>query len=121
MAHMKNLTQEMRHCIQNCQECATICLETIQHCLTLGGKHARANHIGLLVSCAEICRTSASFMLIGSELHPKVCEVCAEVCTKCAEDCRSTDAKDETMKQCADLCDRCAESCHEMAGAHAMH
>lgn len=31
MAHAMN--QEMCDCIQNCQECHAICMETSQHCL----------------------------------------------------------------------------------------
>ena len=115
MAHTKKLTSEMRECIQNCLNCHSICLETMQHCLTLGGKHSEARHIGMLASCAEICRTSAAFMLSGSEFHHRTCGVCAEVCRACAQDCSEMAAGDETMTRCAEMCRRCAESCQRMA------
>ena len=88
----------------------------MSHCLALGGKHAEARHIGLLDDCAEICRTSAGFMLRGSEFHPRTCGVCAEVCRACAESCDRLAGDDELMKRCAEMCRRCAQSCERMAG-----
>jgi hypothetical protein len=114
MAH--KISQEMRECISTCQECSAVCMETMSHCLALGGKHAEARHIGLLADCAEICRTSAAFMLHGSELHTRTCSVCAEVCRACAENCGQMAGDDELMKRCADMCRRCAESCERMSG-----
>src|SRR5450830_1628598 len=52
----------MRSCIQECTNCHGICVETITHCLEMGGKHAEAAHIRLLLDCAEICQTSANFI-----------------------------------------------------------
>jgi hypothetical protein len=36
------------------------------HCLELGGQHTEPKHFSLIMVCAEICRTSAHVMLIGS-------------------------------------------------------
>lgn len=79
----------------------------------MGGKHATPDHIQMLIACAEICDTSARFMLLGSQHHTRTCEVCAEVCEACAEDCERFE--DDLMKRCADACRRCAASCREMA------
>jgi hypothetical protein len=91
-----------------------VCLETINHCLRLGDAHAEASHISLLLACAEICNTSARFMLLGSTYHTRTCEVCAELCEACAADCDRF-GEDEAMQRCAELCRRCAESCRQMA------
>jgi hypothetical protein len=112
---MPHVNNKMRECITECQDCASICIETITHCLTQGGKHAEASDIGLLANCADICATSAKFMLRGSELHTRTCEVCAEVCDACAESCEAMGDGD-FMKRCAEACRSCAESCREMAG-----
>ena len=106
---------DMQHCIQMCTECHRVCLETVAHCLRMGGEHAQADHIRLLMDCAEICQTSANFMVRGSELHGRTCGVCAEVCERCAQDCDRFG--DDFMKRCAETCRRCAESCRRMAGA----
>lgn len=108
--------QEMTECQQNCQQCHAICTETAQHCLQKGGKHAEADHIRLLLDCAQICQTSSDFMLRGSPLHTRTCGVCAEICTMCAEACERI-KDDSMMKKCAEMCRRCAESCHQMAHA----
>jgi hypothetical protein len=81
----------------------------------MGGKHAEAAHIRLLLDCAEICATSANIMLRGSDLHGKTCGVCAEVCERCADDCARLADGDGLMTRCADMCRRCAESCRTMA------
>jgi hypothetical protein len=90
----------------------------VTYCLQKGGRHAEPAHIRLLQDCAEICQTSANFMLRGSELHTRTCGVCAKVCERCAAECaRMSD--DTQMKTCADMCRRCAESCQQMSAAMA--
>lgn len=116
---MMNIRTAMQDCIQACQACHNICVETTQHCLQMGGEHTRPEHIRLMLDCAEICQTSANFMLRGSALHAYTCGACAEVCERCAQDCaRFTD--DPTMQRCAEACRSCARSCRDMAG-HAAH
>jgi hypothetical protein len=111
----QTVSPEMRNCIQDCQRCHNICLETVRHCLKEGGEHAKPGHIRLLLDCAEICQTSANFMLRTSDMHILTCGVCAEVCERCAEDCaRFVD--DIMMQGCAQACRKCAASCREMAG-----
>ena len=107
--------QEMERCIELCQECHAICLRMVPHCLEKGGRHAEPGHVRLLLDCAEICQTSADFMLRGSDLHTETCRVCAEVCQRCAEDCDRL-GDDPMMRQCAEVCRRCAEACLRMAG-----
>jgi len=97
-------------------DCHTVCLETITHCLTNGGDHARPDHIKLLLDCAEICQTAGNFMTRESEVHALTCEACAEICERCAASCEAM-GDDEMMRRCAEACRRCAESCRHMAGA----
>ena len=111
----RDIVKDLQSCIVLCGECHEACLRTVTHCLEKGGKHAEAGHIRLLLDCAEICATSADFMLRGSDLHAATCGACAEVCDRCAEDCRRF-GDDDVMRHCAELCARCAELCHEMAG-----
>ena len=113
----QGLTDEMQMCIQNCIQCHQVCLHLIQHCLQKGGAHAEPAHIRLLQDCAQICSTSADFMIRGSDIHGRTCAVCAEACLACAADCERF-ADDEMMKNCAEICRRCAESCQKMASTH---
>jgi hypothetical protein len=106
----------MQDCITDCLDCHSVCLSTITHCLHKGGEHAAPDHTRLLQDCAEICITSADFMLRGSSIHQMTCPICAGVCEMCAEDCTRL-ADDETMVLCAETCRRCAQSYSEMAAA----
>ena len=112
MAHQN---QDMRNCIEACQSCHEVCLETIEHCLTMGGKHAAPEHIRTLMDCAQICETSADFMLRGSDLHAHTCAACAAVCEACAVSCEQLGGAE--MKRCAEECRRCADSCRAMSQA----
>jgi hypothetical protein len=109
-----SMSADMQNCIEECLNCHSVCLRTISHCLQMGGEHASPAHIRLLMDCAEICQTSANFMLRASDLHGLTCGVCAEVCERCADDCARFD-NDSAMQQCAEACRRCARSCREMA------
>jgi hypothetical protein len=115
----ENAMASMQHCITDCLDCHAVCLGTIQHCLGKGGEHAEPQHVGLLQDCAQICITSADFMLRSSPLHQMTCRICAGICELCAEDCTRL-ADDETMVLCVETCRRCAASCSEMAAAERM-
>lgn len=103
----------MDHCIDNCTECHRVCLETAVYCLTKGGKHAEARHVRILLDCAQICATSADFMIRKSVAQSRTCGLCAEICERCAESCEAF-ADDAQMKRCAEACRRCAHSCRGM-------
>lgn len=109
---MKHPASDLQTCIEECLRCYQTCLDTAMgHCLEQGGRHVAPEHFRLMMSCAEICRSSAHIMLTGSNQHQKSCAACAEICTACAEDC----AKLDGMKDCVTACLRCAESCRKMA------
>ena len=109
---MQQMSQEMRRCIDKCLHCYQVCLGTaMTHCLEQGGKHVEPKHFRLMVACAEICRTSAHFILLNSPHHKHTCRECAEICAECAADCKRVG----DMQECVQACERCAESCREMA------
>ena len=102
----------MNRCIDMCLSCYRSCMGTaMTHCLEAGGKHTEPAHFRLMMACAEICRTSAHFMLIGTPHHKHTCAECAEICDQCARDCERLDG----MEECVAACRRCAESCRNMA------
>jgi len=108
----QTLSQEMQDCIDACQECHDICLQTaMTQCLRMGGKHVEEDHLRLMINCTEICQTAANFMLSSSPMHMATCAACADICMACAESCERVGDMDE----CAQACRRCAESCQQMA------
>ena len=109
---MNHQSPDMQACIDACLKCYSVCLGTaMNHCLKVGGKHLEPGHFRLMMACAEICRTSAHFMLIGTAHHRHTCRECAEICQECAEDC----ARLGDMEKCVKACRACAESCRKMA------
>jgi hypothetical protein len=109
---MRQPSPEMRRCIDDCLSCYSSCLSTASyHCLELGERHTEPAHFRLLLSCAEICRTAAHFMLLGSHDHKYICEECADICQKCADDCERLG----DMRECVEACRRCEKSCRQMA------
>lgn len=109
-------SRTMLDCIEECQTCHTVCLETVQYCLQKGGEHAKPEHVRLLLDCVDICQTSADFMIRGSPLHGSTCGVCAEACDACAKSCEAF-GNDAQMKKCAEACRHCADSCRQMSAA----
>jgi len=109
---MHHMDQSMQDCIDACLACYKTCLShAMGHCLEVGGEHVAKDHFTLMMACAEICRTSAHFMLMGSPHHKHICAECAEICDQCATDCERLG----DMQECVDVCRRCAESCRKMA------
>lgn len=109
----------MEECIERCITAYRACEQAAGASLELGADVEAP--VRLLIDCADICRLSASFMLRGSDLHPKTCDVCAEVCDRCALACAQVD--DELVRACGMTCRDCAESCRYMAqhGEHPQH
>lgn len=109
---MHHMSAEMQQCIENCQKCHAICLSmSSNHCLEVGGAHVAPDHFRLMMDCAQICATSADFMLRGSKHHPHVCAECADICEDCAKSCEQLDG----MEECVKACRACVESCSAMA------
>lgn len=103
----------MQACIDECLDCYQLCFsEAMTRAVPAGGKAVAGHHLGLLINCAELCRTTAEFMMSGSPLHARLCAACAEVCIACAESCEALG----DMENCAQACRRCADRCREMAG-----
>ena len=116
--HRTHASAEMSACIQACLDCYRHCQHTaLTHCLEMGGEHVEPDHFRLMMDCAEICDTSADFLLRGSERHPETCRICGDICKRCAEECMRLAGNDDAMLRCADFCVACAESCTAMAGA----
>lgn len=127
----------MQDCIDNCNRCHAVMLETYNYSLWLGGRYNESVHLRLLLDAAEISQTSANFMLRGSDMHRETCRACAVVCENAAQDCDrytvpgsgegapmsrhsgpphvSKENTDEQLKYAAQVARECAKSCKAMA------
>ncbi len=110
-SHQHRMASPMQDAIKACLDCHSMCLQTAMNfCLERGGRHVEQQHFRLMINCAELCQTSANFMLSDSPLHGRVCAICAEACEACAKSCE----KVGDMRECAEECQRCAKSCRSM-------
>jgi hypothetical protein len=114
--HRKARSQALLDCIQSCKHCHDICVETAAYCLEMGGQHAVAKHMRLLLDCAQICTMSEDYMLRDSEFYAQLCGVCADVCDSCAAACDKF-VGDEQMEDCVSACEICADACRAVAGS----
>ena len=107
----EKLMGPLQEAIQACLDCHSMCLRTaMTYCLAQGGKHVAPAHLRLMVNCAEICQTSANFMLSDSPLHKRICAACADVCEACAQSCEQLG----DMRECLEECRKCEKSCKAM-------
>ena len=110
LATERRLDPDLRHCIDLCQSCHATCVETINHCLHLGGAHGDPAHIRLLSDCADICRVTADFVLRASEYYNYPMGVCAFLCERCASECDVLGG-DAFIGDCARACRSCHAEC----------
>ncbi|HWP18804.1 MAG TPA: four-helix bundle copper-binding protein [Burkholderiaceae bacterium] len=103
----------VQQCIDDCLKCYRMCWSmALTHCLPRGGAHAEPAHVSLMLDCAQMCETTARFMLSASTLHTELCALCAKVCAACAQSCRGL----EGMEDCEAACRACEASCRAVAG-----
>jgi hypothetical protein len=113
MSHVV-LPTEITQCIDACESCHRVCVDTVSYCLAQGGRHAALAHVRLLLDCAQICDTTKDFMVRGSNLHGTACQACADVCDACAAACEQFTG-DAQMTACAQKCRSCADACRRAA------
>jgi hypothetical protein len=106
-----HMTPEMRKCIEACQKCHNVCLQSaLRDCLEMGDKHVEPAHFRLMNDCIEISQASANFMLRGSYFHAQTCQLCAVICEACAQSCEQLG----NMEDCVKACRHCVESCRQI-------
>jgi hypothetical protein len=108
---------ETTRALIECLHCREVCEDTVGHALRLGGAHAEDERIGALLDCAEVCRTTATFIRRGSAVVGQTASVAADLCERAAEACAPF-ADDGAMAACEAACHRCAEWCRRLAALH---
>ena len=90
------------------------CEDTVGHLLRNRAADGDDERIGVLLDCAEVCRTTMRFIRNGSPLLRGTAGVAAELCERAAEAC-ALRAPDATVATCAETCRRCAAWCRHLA------
>lgn len=106
---LQQMNGQIDKCLENCWACHRVCLGTITQFLEMGGEQAQLSRIRLLRDSAEICQTTANFLIRNSEMQAVICSACAEICLRCAKEYKQFGSP--LTEECVDACERCAESC----------
>jgi hypothetical protein len=115
-ASMEWLTPEQDFvgaCLASCRQCSRVCQQRVRDGLEPGSLYAEAGHVTQLLSCAQVCRTTAELIVIDSDWYPTLADLCAHVCVECADACDALDDMDE----CAEACRDCAHACRRLVTA----
>jgi hypothetical protein len=106
------LSTQIHESIRSLSDCHAACLSTVMnHCLEVGGEHARPQHVRLMTDCAAICALAADFLSRKSQFQTAICGLCADICETCAEDCERLGG----MEACVQACRGCVARCREIA------
>ena len=100
------LANQIQDCTQDCLNSHVTCMDTAMSVMQQGGK---PDMVRLLLDCAEICQTSAHFMIRDSEVQGYANQACAEISTRCAECCMQ-----EGLTDCGNACRATANSTQQI-------
>jgi hypothetical protein len=103
--------QQMGNCTAICMETQRILLDTVRHCLDMGGKRAKIQRLKLFFRTASMCQATIEISRKSSNLFYLSCGACARLCDDCANDC-DLFPDDADLRKCAETCRRCAECCY---------
>ncbi len=109
----KGLSELALNCIKKCLYCYVTCRRTYQDCAGHENRRQALLDGMSLLECAQICRTTETFIRRRSEFWDTACTLCAEACEKCARACLRV-TEDEQLIICSEACADCAAICREL-------
>lgn len=109
---MTPYSPQLRGTLDRLSHCHGTCLSmAVNHCLALGGEHARPQHMRLMLDCVDICALARDAVLRKSQFHTSILALCAEICGTCGKACDELGQ----MEECAAACRACMEACRQAA------
>lgn len=103
----------MKGCIDACLNAERNCIETMTHCLALGGMYGSRDRIRMLLDCANLTGLNAQFMMRGSDFYQMTCDLTAKVSSLCSVIFEDID--DPIISKCVKACQLCTATCQYMA------
>lgn len=100
----------LARCAAACEACAQLCEKVAaDESITrpLSPEHAA------LVSCAEVCRVTATAIWDGRTGLPEICTWCADVCESCVENLRAAFERSRVPE----ICIQCAARYREVSAS----
>lgn len=106
--HTHIYSPQLQDTLEKLSACHDTCLSmAINHCLEMGGAHARPQHMRLMLDCVEICGLAHGAILRKSQFHALILSLCADICETCAKACAALG----DMEECVAACRACMTAC----------
>lgn len=109
-----DLPEGLRDCFRNCLTCAEACMQAAMNwCLDSGNSQFDDRTFRLLLSCADLCKVTATVIRRQVPEHVAICATCADVCTACVKSCESS----AEMEDLTAACRQCAACCRALVAS----
>ena len=105
----RQLTQDEKDCIELCLQCYRTCVSTAMIALANMESNSQQEFHRHVMAAGEICRTTAHFLLVGSDYYKPVARACADICDGVTHHCKMLG-----IAECADVCQTCARACRSI-------
>jgi len=105
---------DLRAAFLACLRAHQACEEAVAQALRADQSGGVDERVGALLDCADVCRTTATFIRRGSPLAGRTAGIAADLCERAAEACAPF-AGDGALAACAQTCRRCAAWCRRLA------
>ncbi len=103
-----DLPEGLRACVRNCLTRAEACMQAaMDWCLDSGNSQFDERTFRLLLSCADLCKVTATFIRRQVPQHVAICITCADVCTACEQSFESSAG----LEELTEACQQCATCC----------
>lgn len=110
----RRVSAELRKAISETVDCGRSCIETATYALGRAEHDVSPEQITLLLDCADLCRTTTSFLLRGSGNCMQTVELCGDVAAACARSLAGA-GSDPRLQACIDSCIRAAGTLKQAA------
>jgi hypothetical protein len=108
-------------CVDECGECAAICVVCADACLAEDDVRALARCARLCLDCADACVDTGRILSRQTDPDPDTqraaVEACLAACRASAEECERHARHHEHCRLSAEECRRCERACDEMLTA----
>lgn len=101
--------------LRTVQDCFNTCEQMVTAMLHTPDVQSRSFQIQLLISCAKICDTLASYLASYCGFAPATANLCAGICEVCGNECAKF--PDQASQMCSRVCLTCARECRAFATA----
>jgi hypothetical protein len=115
-----SVREGIAECIEACFGCAQVCWICADACLAEPMVQELRHCIANNMNCATICEATGAMLTRQNAFEPAVIraqlQACIEICRACGAECAEHGAHMEHCRVCAEECRRCEQACQRLLG-----